>query len=289
LRFSSSKSEEPPEEKPTFPIDPDLPLPPLVIDTMRGVGQVVFCGNVPAGVLITAALAVGDPQLAGLALVGCASATAFSRNAASLNIDISQDAVSAGLMGYNGALVGCAFSVFLKAPLAVIGVATVVGGAASALIASKLGPMMAPVPQWTLAFNITALALLALTQPFKPASDDAAPAKPAASAPLDAFDWATAALVGVSQIFVVDSPAAGALMLAGIGSYSPMAAGTTLLGSLIGALTAQVAGGDKESVIHGLCGFNPALASLAVLCSRVHASAHSRTLRFRNANFPTLS
>lgn len=230
---------------------------------MRGVGQVLFCGNVPAGILITAGLAAGDPQLAGLALAGCASATALSRNGAAFGI--SPEATSAGLMGYNGALVGCAFSVFLSAPLPLTALATVIGGGASAMVASKLAPAMAPVPQWTLAFNITALALLALTQPFRPDEYEAQhPPPPSEDESLEAGDWATSALVGVSQIFVVDNPLAGALMLAGIASYSPMAAGATLLGSVLGAVTAQFAGGDKESVVHGLWGFNPALAALAV-------------------------
>ncbi|CAK0877212.1 unnamed protein product [Prorocentrum cordatum] len=239
------------------------PLPPLVDQVLRGVGQVVFCNSPLSGGLLTAGLFYGGgPQLAVLALVGCTSATATARLAGA-----DPEAIKNGLLGYNGALVGCAFSVFLGAAAEPTLVATGLGGAASALLASRLGALTAPVPQWTLAFNVTALALLLFVRPLAdagPAEEgEAAPAVAAASS-LGPEEWLTSALVGVSQIFVVDSPAAGLLMLAGIAAYSPGAAAATALGSLLGIASAVAYGADAEEVRHGLWGFNPALTALAV-------------------------
>lgn len=235
---------------------PTAALPPFLDECLRGVGQVVFCNSATSGALIAGALCLGDPWLASLAAVGTMSATATARLAG-----LDEAATKAGLFGYNGALVGCAFSVFLGAQAEPTLVATVLGGAASALVASKLGPMTAPVPQWTLAFNAVTLAALAYVRPL---ADVATVATPAAALAASSVNLPSAVLTGVSQIFVVNSPAAGALMLAGIAAYSPGAALATMVGSFVGVLTAIAWGADGQEVEDGLWGFNPALTALSV-------------------------
>lgn len=234
-------------------------LPPLVDHVLRGMGQVVFCNSAASGALITAGLFYGDPWLGTLAVTGCASATLAAGVAEAPAANI-----AAGLLGYNGALVGCAFSVFLAmsgwAPGPVL-MATVAGGAASALVAMQIGRFMTVVPQWTLAFNITALSVLAYVQPF---SDAAPPSEILATSAMAGADWISSMLVGVSQIFVVNNPIAGALVLAGIAAYSPAAAAATFVGSLIGVVAAVAVGADMAEVKDGLWGFNPALTALAV-------------------------
>jgi urea transporter len=79
-----------------------------------------------------------------------------------------------------------------------------------------------------------------------------------------AQDWALSPLVGISQIFVVESAISGALILAGIAVYSKEAAAHTLLGSTIGVATGVAMGADPSAITAGLWGFNPALTSLAV-------------------------
>ena len=90
----------------------------------------------------------------------------------------------------------------------------------------------------------------------------AVPAEP--SAVLSASEWLCAPLVGVSQIFVVNDPLAGAMMLGAIASYSPQCAGFTLLGSTLGLGTGLLLGAPAAELGMGLWGFNPALTSLAV-------------------------
>ena len=165
-------------------------------------------------------------------------------------------ATSAGLFGYNGCLVGCAFSVFLGAPPVTTLAATAVGGGASAIVAAALKPAMGSVPQWTLAFNFTTLSALAYVRPL-----DGAAAIPADAG---ALELALSPLVGVSQIFVVNSPWAGAMMLAAIGHYSKGCAAHTLAGSCVGVATAAADVAPAGEIAMGLWGFNPALTSLAV-------------------------
>ena len=230
-------------------------LPPALDESLRGVGQVVFCNSAASGGMILAALGYADPWLGALAALGTATATGTARL-----ISLDDGMVSNGLAGYNGCLVGCAFSVFLGLPAwsPTAAIATVAGAAASAPLAAALKPMCGSVPQWTLSFNIATLSALTALRPLA----GAAPADP--SVAISAMEYALSPLVGVSQIFVVNDPICGALLLGGIGMYSPACALHTLGGSVIGVATAVALGAAPTEIGMGLWGFNPALTSLAV-------------------------
>lgn len=230
-------------------------FPPFVDEVLRGAGQVLFLNSPTCGALTLAALGYGDPWLGALAALGTTTATATAH---ALKLD--KDMISAGLAGYNGCLVGCAFSVFLGQPAwtASVALATVGGAAASAPIASALKPLCGSVPQFTLAFNIATLSALVMVKPLA----GAAAADP--SVVISALEWACSPLVGVSQIFVVNDAIAGAMILGAIGAYSPAAAAHTYLGSCIGVGTALALGAPASEIGMGLWGFNPALTSLAV-------------------------
>lgn len=234
------------------------PVHPFILEVLRGLGQVVFCNSTLTGTLVVAGLFFADPKLAGLALTGCASATATARL-----VGADAGATTAGLMGYNGALAGCAFSVFLLGiPLEWKALATVVGGIVSTLITVMLGRLIAPAPQFTWAFNITVLAALAYYRPFQGEAGATTPRLRLNM--LEVYDWVCGCLKGVSQIFVSNNEVTGLLILLGIFTYSPFAAAATLSGSAIGAVTAYVVGADAEEVEEGIWGFNPALTALAV-------------------------
>ena len=61
-------------------------------------------------------------------------------------------------------------------------------------------------------------------------------------------DWIASPLVGISQIFVVESAISGAIILAGIAVYSRECAAHTLLGSSIGIVTGCVLGADPSAL-----------------------------------------
>lgn len=252
-------------------------MPPVLDESLRGVGQVVFCNSAWSGAIIAGGLCYADPWLAALAAAGCASATLTARAAG-----LDAGGISAGLMGYNGALVGCAFAVFLGLPAEPTVAATLAGGAASAFATASLGKVLTSVPQWTLAFNLTAITGLCLLRPAVAAADASSQAAMAFS-DLTAFDWCASLLTGVSQIYVVNDPVAGALMLAGIAAYSWGAAAATLLGSVAGVLTAVAFGADAAEVRAGLWGFNPALAALAVSIFFVPLGSSALALAFGGA------
>ena len=145
-------------------------------------------------------------------------------------------------------------------PAAATAVAAAVAAGGSTLLTVPLKMACGAVPQFTLAFNMATLSVLAFVRPlweFSPPPDPSAVVG-------GITDWLCAPLVGVSQIFVVNDPIAGAMMLGAIGVYSPQCAALTLMGSAIGTGTGAVLGASHFDIANGLWGFNAALTSLAV-------------------------
>ena len=119
----------------------------------------VFCNSIASGVLITGGLFVGDPWLGTCSAISLVSATAMARLASGASptranaaarfgaeqhsvrraAAVDDDMVSNGLASYNGALVGCAFSVFLPGEwVPEIAAASAAGGAVSTILAVSL-------------------------------------------------------------------------------------------------------------------------------------------------------
>lgn len=268
---------------------PPNPPPSLIESSLRGAGQVIFLNSPTSGAIILGGLALGDPYLATMALVGVTTSTAASKVGG-----LDQSALGDGLWGYNGALVGCAASVFLH-PLppistldldtissspAVIDAAgwglasTVMGASIAPFVGVALKEAMGEVPQWTLAFNAVALGALLRTKPFAaataaPAVDEAVDATVVAAT--SSFDQMTtmslleAPLRGISQIFVVNSSLTGAAIVGGTALYSPALAGHLILGSTVGSLTGHFfCEAPVDEITIGLWGYNSALTSMGV-------------------------
>ena len=223
---------------------------------LRNVGQVIFMDKPAAGSLALLGLTIGDPYLAGLGFAGGATATITSRA-----VGFDEEATDNGLMGYNGVLVGCAFSQFLAvSPL--VGFGGHGRGRAAAPLAAVLKPLCGKVPQWTLAFNAATRSALLYTRPFA----DSVPGPPAT---IDSnYDLLNAVLdtpfVGVSQIFVVDNVVSGNVIALGLLVQQPSWAFHAVGGSAVGALTGLAMGAPLDEVLHGLWGFNSALTALSV-------------------------
>lgn len=236
----------------------------------RGVGQVIFLNSPKSGQILGLGLFLGDPYLAGLAALGTFTATATARAAG-----LDKASINDGLLGYNGCLVGCAAAVFGSPSILAATTATIVGASATPFVASSLKEAMGSVPQWTFAFNFVTLTSLLKTRPLlapPPATTTETATAAVASKGSVFFDVLTSPLTGVSQIFVVQSPLSGAIILGGIGSYSPLLAVHALGGSTTGTLMGALGGAPLEELTMGLYGFNSALTSMAVGVFFVHST-----------------
>ena len=114
-------------------------------------------------------------------------------------------------MGYNGVLVGCAFSQFSRESARRAG--ATVAAAATAPLAAVLKPLCGKVPQWTLAFNAATLSALLYTRPLPIHSGRLRPLIPIIELLNAVLDTP---FVGISQIFVVDNVVSGNVIALGL-------------------------------------------------------------------------
>jgi urea transporter len=240
---------------------------PFADSTARGIGQVIFLNSPTSGGVLLGGLALGDPYLASLAALGAVTATGTAQVT---NLD--KGPLKDGLWGYNGCLVGCAAAVFGPASVVVATTSTIMGAAATPLVAASLKETF-NIPQWTFAFNIVTLTSLLRTRPLLPPAEEAATTTDVATAAaLGLGDLLASPFTGISQIFVVESALSGAVICYGIGMYSPGLAGHAVAGSVIGTLVGALVGADVLELSMGLWGFNSALTSMAVGTFFVHST-----------------
>jgi urea transporter len=229
-----------------------------------GVGQVIFLNSHVSGGVIMGGLALADPFLATLATLGTVTATATAKG-----VGLNSGALNDGLWGYNGCLVGCAAAVFVPGSTMAATTFTVLGAAATPLVAASLNETVTTIPQWTFAFNIVTLSSLLRSRPLLPMS----PSETTTVATYYSFgDYILAPLTGISQIFVVESALSGAVILGGISIYSQGLAAHALAGSAIGTLAGAFLAADSSEIAMGLWGFNSALTSMAVGTFFVHGT-----------------
>ncbi|KAL7500167.1 hypothetical protein ACHAWT_007949 [Skeletonema menzelii] len=227
--------------------------------TTTSIGQVIFLNSSKSGTAILASLAIGDPTLAAFAGLGAYTATMTAHS-----IGCNQQSCRDGLFGYNGALIGCATSVFGPSFLPFAVANTILGASATSVLCASLNKALSQ-PQWTWSFNIVALTSLLRMKPMEPLEEIAATDVAATT-----LNVVASPLVGVSQIFVVNSVLTGAGIVGSIAMYSPKLGVHALGGSTLGCLVGLLFG-NLEDVIFGLWGYNSALASMAVGTFFVHS------------------
>ena len=224
--------------------------------TTTSLGQVIFLNSTKSGTAILASLAIGDPTLAVYAGLGAYTATMTAQS-----IGLNQQSCHDGLFGYNGALIGCATSVF-GPQFVPVGVAyTMLGASATSALCASLNKVLSQ-PQWTWSFNVVALTTLLRMKPLEAAAAETT--ADAAVASFSVMDYVTSPLIGISQIFVVNSALSGVGIIAGISLYSPKLGVHALGGSTLGCLVGLAFGADPSDVVNGLWGYNSALASMAI-------------------------
>ncbi|WP_074634316.1 MULTISPECIES: urea transporter [Nitrosospira] len=256
-------------------IDEALPRSLRVI--LRGVGQVVFCGNAVTGFIFLAAFYIND-AMAGLA----ATLGAVSSTAAAIALKCSRSDIDAGLYGFNGTLAGACLWTFLGHTPQLWLYIVLAAMLSSMVFAFMTKPSALPftfqIPPATAPFVLICwifiLAVPAVDHAFDIGPDVRAvdpdlpiPAS-SGSMPGAGSAWAgmrPALLIkGVSQVFFADSLAVGILILIGVALASPRGALLLAGGAFTGSLVATLLEADYHATEIGLYGFNAGLASVAV-------------------------
>ena len=217
------------------------PLIGFVDVTLRGAGQVMFQNNPLTGLLFIVGIAwgaamAGMPAVAIGAVVGLLVSTA---TAYLLKVD--EGALTSGLFGYNGILVGAALPTFLTVePL--LWAYIVVGAAVSSVVLLAIGNVMKSfgAPALTFPFVLTTWFLLLGAYAFAnvPIASMGPPAIPspidaAAVTALDPQALLETVFVGISQVFLIDNVVTGVIFVIALAVSSPAAALFAVVGSAL--------------------------------------------------------
>ncbi|KAM4634865.1 urea transporter 2-like isoform 2-T2 [Polymixia lowei] len=242
----------------------------LVDWVFRGVAQVMFVNNPLSGLLITVGLFLQNPWWALNGLLGTITSTLSA-----VMLGQSRGAISAGLYGYNGTLVGMLMAVFsakgnwywwLLLPNIFMSILCPVVSSALSSITSKWD-----LPVFTLPFNILVCLHMAATGPSHPYFPEVV-FQP--KYPLSVHNNTTEGLnidqlflsvpVGVGQVYGCDNPWTGSLFLLALLLCSPCVCLHAMLGSAAGMLSGLVLAAPPGDIYSGLWGYNSALSCIAI-------------------------
>jgi len=240
---------------------------------LRGAGQVIFQNNPLTGLfflvaIIWGAIAAGQIDIAIGAVVALVIATATA-----MLLDTDEDSLNQGLFGFNGVLVGAAVPTFL-ADGAAMWFILVIGAAVSTVAMLAVSKVMKTweAPALTFPFVLTTwfLVLGAYSFGHLPITSMGPPALPqaasAAEPALSAAELFVAWLKGPAQIFLINNPVSGVLVLIGLFVSTPWAALFAALGAAVALAVSLLLGASLASINAGLYGFSAVLTAVALGC-----------------------
>ncbi|NWR88166.1 UT2 protein, partial [Furnarius figulus] len=245
---------------------------PLIVQLvdwiLRGTSQVMFVNNPLSGLIILVGLFIQSPWWM---LTGCTGTTVSTLTALAVSQD--RSAITAGLHGYNGILVGLLMAVYsdkgdyywwLLPPVAVISMACPVLFSALGSIFSKWD-----LPVFTLPFNIAVTLYLAATGHYNPFFPTTL-IKPVTAVPNITWSAINVPLllqsipVGVGQVYGCGNPWTGGIFLVALLVASPLICLHAAIGSTVGMFAALSIASPFDSIYLGLHNYNCALACIAI-------------------------
>ncbi|MDF0731846.1 urea transporter [Pseudomonas entomophila] len=225
------------------------PCPDWATALLNGFSQVLLQRNPLCGLCCLLAILLTAPDLVGGALLGALSGLLTAQRRSYDRGDR-----QAGLYCYNGVLIGILIAAVLPWSAIMAPLIIAAGGLSSIITHHWRKRGGQSLPAYTAPFVLLGWGLLLLAEPG------------AASAPVEANPLHGLAR-GLGQVFLLDHPLAGALVIAGLFIANRYAAFWALLGSAIGGSVALLAG-EAQAAWLGLLGFNAALAALAFSAQR---------------------
>ncbi|AXO87768.1 urea transporter [Pseudomonas parafulva] len=219
------------------------PCPDWATALLNGFSQVLLLRNPLCGVCCLLAILLTAPALVGGALLGALAGLLTAQRRGYERADR-----QAGLYSYNGVLIGLLISAVLPWSAILPPLILAAGGLSSMLThqwRKRGGPLLTA---YTAPFVLLGWAALALAEP--------------AASVVVAGEPVQGVLRGLGQVFLLDAPLAGLLIVLGLLIAHPYAALWAVLGSTLGGGAALLADQPQAAAL-GLYGFNTALAALA--------------------------
>lgn len=236
--------------------------------TTRGLSQIYFQANVWAGLAVLAGFAIANWRMATMAVVGLLCST-FSGVLCRRQLG----ELGNGLHGYCGALVGAAqFSALgFTWPAAAF---AVLGGLACGPVTVALAWLFYhpsirkyALPVTTAPFCIVAGVLFAVHAPLHGPHTDLTEVPENVLA-----NMGQAILSNISEVVLVDSALAGAVILLGLFIAHWKVGVAAILGSVLEAGMDLATGSDVQAVSHGLLGYSGVLTAIALAAVFLHGT-----------------
>lgn len=239
----------------------------------NGIGQVMFQENPWTGLLFLAGIFWGSyechvPQVAWGAAVG----TLASTIAGYLTTPKSTDG-EAGLYGFNGVLVGCAFPTFL-ANTWLMWVALIFCSMLTTWVRNAMNNVMSPwkVSSYTFPFVFLTWLFCLAAHMLGGLEATGLPAASLTEKLAGSLDMSFGSLViywlkGISQVFLVNSWVTGIFFLVALAVCSRWAAAWAAIASAIALALAILFKAPASDISAGLFGFSPVLTGIAVGCT----------------------
>lgn len=238
---------------------------------LHGPSQIYFQQNVITGLLVIAAFFVADWRMGVLALIGALGGMLGGRL---VGFDLAN--IASGMQSFCGTLVGAAVFAALGGDAWWSYALALVGGLATGPVtwfvnwlSTRTALKKYDLPYTTAPFVIVAsiIALstlrLAVDSPTSRLSDEPVPA------------FLASLLTNVSQVVLVDSLWAGALILIGLFVANWKVGLAALLGSFVGSVTAVAMGEPWSEIANGLANYSGVLTAIALAVTFLKSSTAS--------------
>lgn len=241
--------------------------------TLRGAGQVMFQQSALTGLLFLIGIIIGAyiekmPQVGWGALVGLVVSTFTGRLLDDPGVN-----GRAGLWGFNGILVGCAFPTFLGNTW-LMWICLIICAAMTTIVRRSLNNITAAwkINSLTFPFVLMTWVFLLSSRMFAgmPPVNMSAPELPGAvnaSIDMGLINLLEYWLKGIAQVFLINSWETGIIFLIGLYLCNKWAALWAALGSAIALGVALLFGGSGHDIADGLYGFSAVLTGIALGCT----------------------
>lgn len=241
--------------------------------TLRGISQVVFQNNRLTGLVILGAIAYNSGTYAVSCVLGTVAATLTA-----VLLQADREQISAGLFGYNGALMGIGLNAYLSADFTAgqypdwrLYLYIVLGAAFTAVIMSALLSILGPakVSALTAPFVLAGWLFIFAVPRFSQFHPGPllAPALPTHFTGAQHYTWTTwyqGTGKGVGEIFLQDNWITGYAILFGIFINTRIGAFMCMLAAVLAVGTGIVLGAPEHTVRLGLLGFSACLTAIAL-------------------------
>ncbi|MBS7703597.1 urea transporter [Chelatococcus asaccharovorans] len=242
---------------------------------LRGAGQVIFQNNPLTGLFFIAAIAWGAYTGGHLDIIIGALVALVIATATAMLLEADETSLSQGMFGFNGILVGAAVPTVL-ADGAGMWFILVIGAAVSTVVMLAVSKVMKTweAPALTFPFVLTTWFLVLAAYSFGqlPIASMGPPALPqavttgASPEALSAWGVVEAWLKGPAQVFLINNPISGVLILIGLIVSSPWSAFFAAVGAAVALAVSLGLGASLSDVTAGLYGFSPVLTAVALGC-----------------------